>query len=185
MKKAVFCILVVSVVACSDSDSRNALDVGWSAFETGDYATALAALTEARDKQPDDPEIRSALGWTFMRLDMLAEAASEFETGASIANTPADLHAGRAFVLNAQKNYAASNASVTQALSLQPAWAFSHEPGLDHEDLAIMKAENHFVLGEFQDALTTVQTVNSSFIADVATDAGRGQLAAEIERLRS
>jgi tetratricopeptide (TPR) repeat protein len=185
MKKIWFYFLVVSVVACTDSDTRNVLDEGWSAFEAGDYASAVTVLTESRNKKPDDPEIRSALGWAFMRLDMLTEAESEFEAGALLINVPADLYAGRAFVLNAQKQYGASNTSISQALSLQPAWLFLHESGLDHEDLAILKAENHFVLGEFQDALTAVQTVNVSFTADVATDAGRGQLAAEIERLRN
>jgi tetratricopeptide (TPR) repeat protein len=185
MKRMWLCLIGMSVLSCADSDSRSPLDEGWSAFEAGDYTSAVTVLTEARNKKPDDPEIRSALGWALMRLDMLTEAESEFEAGALLINAPADLYAGRAFVLNAQKQYGASNTSISQALSLQPAWLFLHESGLDHEDLAILKAENHFVLGEFQDALTAVQTVNASFTADVATDAGRGQLAAEIERLRS
>ncbi|NUM80099.1 tetratricopeptide repeat protein [bacterium] len=184
MKRSLMVICFFYLTGCSGSDSPSALEKGWDAFSAGNYAEAITILTEAKNDNPQNAEIRAALGWALMRTDQLQSAESEFDAGAQLANPSADLFAGWAFVLNALKDHAASNESIAELTALDPNWIFTYDQKLTYQDLMILKAENHFLLGEFQSALAAVMTVNSSFSADVATDEGRGQLAAEIERLR-
>lgn len=184
MKNQVAIIFLLVLTACSGSDSPSALEKGWDAFSAGNYAEAVTILTQAKNDNPQNAEIRAALGWALMRTDQLQSAESEFDAGAQLANPSADLFAGWAFVLNALKDHVASNQRIDEVTALNPNWIFTYDQKLTYQDLMILKAENHFLLGEFQSALAAVMTVNSSFSADVATDEGRGQLAAEIERLR-
>lgn len=184
MKKLSTLFFLLLLTACSGSDSLNVLEKGWDAFSTGNYTQSVTILTEARNDDPQNVEIRTALGWALMRTDQLESAEEEFSAGAQLTGPSADLYAGWAFVLNALKNHASSNESITEATTLDPDWIFMYDQKLTHEDLTILKAENHFLLGEFSSALAAVVTVNPSFSANISTDAGRGQLAAEIERLR-
>jgi hypothetical protein len=87
--------------------------------------------------------------------------------------------------LNAQKNHSTSNSQVAQALAVDVDWSFPHDTSLDTDDLHVLKAENHFLLGEFPESLAEVQLLNAAFSADVMTSEGQSSLAAEIERLRS
>jgi len=185
MKKYFGIILICILSACSDTGSSDPLAEGWEAFANGDYTGAVDILTVARDKHPNDGNIRAALGWSFMRLDQLAEADAEFETGAVLASAPPDLYAGWSFVLNALKEHASSNDQIVQALAASPNWVFRYDSSLTYQDLQLLQAENYFVLGEFQLSLASVLEVNPGFTADVSTDDGKGHLAAEIERLRA
>ncbi len=94
------------------------------------------------------------------------------------------MFAGWAFVQNALKSYADSNTKASQALTQAPTWRFSHDSTLDASDLHILKAENYFLVGDFDNSLTEVKLLNPNFNADVSSSSGQADLAAEIERLK-
>ena len=109
-------------------------------------------------------------------------ASSEFAGASGKMNTTADLFAGGAFVLNAQKNYAQSNQKLDQALGIDASWNFAFGLALNANDLHLLKAQNHFLLGEFSESLSAVLVLNASFTGDVLTNEGRAALASATER---
>lgn len=161
------------------------IEQGWSAFRQGQYQIAVERFSEARSIEPSKSEAYSGLGWSLFRLDRLSEAIVEFSSGSGKDDPSADLFAGWAFVLNAQKDYSTSNSLVVQALTADVDWRFPHDTSLDADQLHVLKAENHFLLGEFSESLAEVQLLNAAFSADVTTSQGQSSLAAEIERLKS
>ena len=171
--------------ACGESKKTDYLETGWGAFSDGDYLQALSDLQTAKIKNPHDPEIRTALGWTYLRLDSVESADREFADGAQLGSAPVDLAAGWTFVLAAIHGYNASNVQAAQVLTADPNWVFAYAEGIDYLDIRIVKAENHYLLGEFASSLIEIKIVNPDFDADVSTVTGRIQLASEIEKLRA
>ncbi|MCB0834829.1 MAG: tetratricopeptide repeat protein [Bacteroidetes bacterium] len=160
------------------------MTTAWNAFESGNYEKAREILTQASEDRPLDAEIQSALGWVLLRMDSLDQASTLFQNASLLSNPTAELYAGLAFTLNALKQYDASNSSGSQALLLDDQWVFAYDANLDWQDLTLVMAENHFLLGEFSEALDAVLVLNPQFTADPQTVLGRGQLASEIERLK-
>lgn len=156
---------------------------GWAAFEQGDYFTAKDKFYDAKMKNPLEVEVYSGLGWSYFKLDSLEQAISEFNICYCLFDPTADIYAGWAFTLNAQKVYETSTEKAIAALGMDPDWEFSHGPW-DKNGLHLLKAENYFLVGLFSASLAEVKILNPSFNADVSTDLGRAELAAEIERLK-
>ena len=169
---------------------------GWSAFHSGDYQGAITRFEQAISMDSTQVEAFSGLGWSLSRLGELETADPVFARGSSKAGSAAlraDLFAGWAFLTNARadtsgtdlQSYLDSNSRAGQALTLAPAWSFSHIAGLDDQDLHLLRAANDFLLGEFTQSLTETRVLAPTFTADVATPDGRAALAAEIESLHS
>ncbi len=158
---------------------------GWQAFESKDFATAVSKFTDAKAKDPTKIEVYIGLGWSLFRQGNLNQADTEFAQGNTQAQATADLLAGWAFNLNAQKNFSLSNVRADQALALEPSWQFAHDPAISASDLHLLKAENYFLTGDFSKSLEEVKILNPAFEADLLTNAGLTALANEIERLKS
>jgi len=158
---------------------------GWAAFEQGQYLTARDRFDRAWEKNPLEVEVYNGLGWSYFKLDSLEQATRQFHICYCLFDTTADIAAGWAFVLNAQKHYEESNEKAVQALALNAAWAFTHALPLDVKDLRLLKAENYYLLGNFTQSLAEVKILNPAFpLTTVASDLDRAALAAEIERLK-
>lgn len=157
---------------------------GWAAFIARDYGTAIARFNEAKSLDAARTEVYTGLGWSHLKADDLDASQREFDSGSRRQSPSADLFAGWAFVLNALKNYSSSNLQINRVLSQASSWSFTHDTGLDVNDLRVLKAENHFLLGQFRDSLAEVQALNAGFTADVQTSDGLATLATEIERLK-
>lgn len=157
---------------------------GWAAFQSADYQSASDKFSEAITLNSEDAAGFTGLAWSLFRLDNLSRANTEFTGGSNALSPTADLFAGWAFVKNAQKDYTRSNQRADDALALNSSWAFTYDSSLSAADLHVLKAENHFLLGEFADSLTEVQILNPSFSADVSTNTGQAALAQEIENLK-
>lgn len=157
---------------------------GWNAFEAMNYPLAVDKFGKAKYIFPDSVEAHKGIGWSALQMDSLSLAASAFDSGSAAYFPDADLFAGWAFLLNVVKQYEASNQKIDLTLARDSLWVFTHRTSIDVADLYILKAENYFLIGEFENSLQTVQTLNPVFSTDVATSAGRAALAAEIERLK-
>ena len=161
------------------------IQAGWDAFAQKDYQTASQKFSDAKNLDTKRIAAYEGLGWSLLMLDDLNQASIEFAAGASEAEATADLYAGWAFVLNALKLYSLSNVRADQALELAPDWQFQYGLPLAARDLRVLKAENYFLIGEFQKALDEVRTINPGFNADINTNEGLAALAQEIENLRT
>mgnify|MGYP005725394243 CR=1 FL=1 len=161
------------------------IQLAWEAFEGKDFPTAVTHFKDAKNVNVNRTEAYTGLGWSYLQLDSLVSALNEFAICASLNDPQANLHAGWAFALNAQKEYEKSNEQADEALHLDANWAFGHGLSIGVIQLQLLKAENYFLLGLFLESLTQVQLVNSTFTADVATDEGKAALSAEIERLKT
>lgn len=160
---------------------------GWEKFSYGipsAYQNAIIKFNEAIEKDPDYAEPYSGIGWSNARLTNLAEAISYFNQCLSLNSNHVDAHAGLAFVYNARKNYDSAISSAKEALRINPNWIFVHDQSLSHSDLRLMLAESYFALGNFNECLSQVKILNSTFVANINTFDGRSALAEEIERLR-
>ncbi len=184
-KKLLLIGLSILGMSCTDVQEKTydeLINQGGSDLTSGAYQSALQAFTAARDKTPDRWEPNSGIGWSNFKLDNLTLAASSFSDGSAKAGAGADLYAGWGFVLNAGKDYAGSNAKAKAALDLDSNWTFTYGLGLSASDLHVMKAENYFALGLYTDSKVEVVILNPAFASvDVSTDAGRAELAKEIE----
>lgn len=158
---------------------------GWNTFIQGDYDGASAIFDQASVLDASLAEAYNGKGWCGLRSDELPAAASDFSSAAGKSGRSAAVFAGWAFVLNAQKSYAASNTQADSALARDPNWEFEHGLPYDAEYVHLVKAQNYFALLNYASSLAEVQILNVSFSADVNTVDGRAALAAEIERLRT
>lgn len=158
---------------------------GWIVFVQADYDSAFQIFDQASALDASLAEAYTGKGWCGLRTDQLSSAASDFSSAAGKNDRSATLFAGWAFVLNAQKSYAASNTQADSALARDPDWEFEHSLPYDAEYVHLVKAQNYFALSNYTASLAEVQILNSSFSADVATADGRAALSTEIERLRT
>ncbi|MFQ5824681.1 MAG: tetratricopeptide repeat protein [bacterium] len=180
--------LIVIFITCgggpTEPSYEELINDGWLAFSQSEYQNASDKFSEAKTKDPEEAVAYTGLGWSFLKLDNLIQANSEFSAGSAKNNASADLFAGWAFVLNARKNYTKSNTEANEALSLDPSWSFPYGLSLDVDDLHVLKAENYFLLGDFANSLTEVKILNPNFDVDITTREGQASLAKEIERLK-
>lgn len=187
--KLIAAAVCLGVMSCGSGSGKGDYDEliteGVALFESGDYAAALEAFEDARDADPDQAGAYSAIGWCNIQLSNITAASNAFSAGADKSNVPADLFAGWAFVLSAGKSYGPSNTEIGVALSMDPNWEFTYGLGLNVSDLRVLKASNHFVLGEFSQSLAEVKILDSGFNADVTTPAGLSLLSQKIENLKT
>ena len=191
-KKFIIYLMVLGIfmiIGCDEEEPTkpsytDLINEGWSSFTQGNYQAAFDNFAETKAMNETEAESYTGLGWSLMKLDNLSQASTEFNTGSTKSNVSADLHAGWAFVLNAQKEYMNSNTQTDEALSKDSNWSFSHGLSLNTDALHVLKAENYFALGEFSQSLAEVRMLNLSFDVDVTTSEGQAALAEEIERLK-
>ncbi len=181
---------LIGMVSCggdeaADTVYQELIDQGWVFFENAEYDSALSRFTAARDYNIQPAEAYTGRGWCYMKLDNLSSAAGEFTTASGGLNPTAELYAGWAFTLNAQKQYAQSNTQATEALLQSPNWIFPHGLNLNDDHLHLLKAENFFALGDYTGSLIEVKAIEPSFNADVSTSDGQAALADEIEILKT
>ncbi len=185
-------VSIAVLVGCDvDKDQDRITDPGqtiantWLIFGNGNYDSARTVFKDIINRYPDSTVAYSGLGWCEMQSDSLDAAATAFAGGSSKGNASADLYAGWAFVLNAQKKYAESNERILAALFKDSLWNFPYLLGLSHTDLELMRAQNFLLTGDYANALLAVNFLDPNFTADITTLAGRAALAAKIEELKS
>ncbi len=186
-----FVFLLVLFFACSKGPTggevsktpQDRVNEGWTAFESGDYSTAVVSFEEALEEDNTLWEAHHGLGWTLARLGNSGQAVNHFLN--AISQNPASLSAkaGLALIYNAQMQYNNSNQRSGEVLQMNAQWIFEHDNRVDWKDLVILRAENFFALGQFAESLEEVRKLNPGFSTDVSTTNGQADLAAEIERL--
>jgi len=185
--------ILILVPACKGDSKKDKepetfeeyIEAAWDAFADEDYDEAIEYFAEAIVLDNTVIDGYTGLGWSYLRDDQLDEGNQAFGDGALLNVLDADLFAGWAFLLNALKEYANSNLKANVALTANSEWQFENGFPLDVDDLYLLKADNFFMVGYFENSLVQVQMINPAFIIDFDSVEGQTELAAEIERLRA
>lgn len=194
LKKTVLWPVMLSVslmVACGgggDGDtSTELLNSGWTKFEAGDYSGALSDFNAAISENPDLGEAYTGLGWCNLNLDQLSAALTNFGLALSNGETN-DANAGKAFGdLNLGAYGDATDdvdAVVTITGNSATSYVFSHASGINQDDLLWIKARAHFLLGEYSDAQSVLDVLDSDNGLDPLDPSYVEDLANAIELLR-
>ncbi len=189
-------VIAISVLlsSCSGNSTTNPpttesasqlVNDGWQAFAGQDYNKALSKFTAALRLDATLVDGYNGAGWADVRLNLLANAVTEFNAGKSRDTTNVDIWAGLAFVNNAQKNYTASVADAQSVLQKNSHWFFERDTTVNISDVKVLLAEDYFSTASFDLSLAAAQSLDASFRADVSTLAGQAALAQEIEALRN
>ncbi|HMW31861.1 MAG TPA: tetratricopeptide repeat protein [bacterium] len=189
MKKYILCFLTLWVLSCGGDSGRSVsysetVERGATALNEGSYAEAIKHFSDALAMNADRPEAFAGLGWAYLFSDSVEASEAAFSDGSMLANPGADLQAGYAFLLGVKKNHASSNARIVSVLAAEPQWSLSYGLNIDYKDLYLLKAENHFLLGEYASSLTAVKQIQSAFNVNTNTAEGIAQLASKIESLK-
>ena len=196
--KYIYLLLLYFGLSACGSDSKvnkpivnytEQITAGWSEFANQNYSAAIEIFNSAKTMSPDSSYAYIGLGWAYFKNDQLYDAVNEFSDGYDKNDVnvivSADITAGWAFVLNAQKLYSESNNKIEEALFNNPDWSFSHGLVLNQNHLILLKAENFYLLGFFGESLSAIQELNPSFVKNILSSEGRAALALEIERLKA
>lgn len=176
------------IVACSEKNAtgfEDDLGKGWQEFENGNYSDALDIFKSLKNNNSNKVEVYVGLGWSYLGLEDIELANSEFNTGANLQKESIDLYAGYAVTLNILNIFDQSNEYVDKALTIKSDWEFIHWSYVSYLNLYLIKAENYFFLGNYDLSLSEVIKLSSDFYADITTYEGRASLALEIERLKT
>ncbi len=168
----------------SSPSDKEVLDFGWNNFVAGDYSAAKDNFNELITREALLADAHSGLGWSNTFLDLLQNAADEFNFALNTQPSDSlknDIYAGLSFVYDAL-NYPQECISATDNVATN--WQFAYKADLDFNDIILLRAINYYALGEFDNSLIEVQRLDQSFNTDVSTVEGRAALANKIEALK-
>jgi tetratricopeptide (TPR) repeat protein len=115
-----------AAAALDDSDPVVFNVLGACAFETGDYASALADADRALALRPAYPEAINNRANALLRLERPLESAEAFRAALRFTPHDPELHLNLGNALEALDQLPAALQSVEQALALQPRLAAAH-----------------------------------------------------------
>jgi Tfp pilus assembly protein PilF len=120
---------------------------GWGLFESHDFMDAKAKFSEAIAKDTAYPDAYNGRGWCNAFLDLEDEATSDFNAANVKGLSQADAYVGLAAIYVGDREFQSAIASAKTALSMDPAYRFSHETSIDYLDLHLILAQAYYGLG--------------------------------------
>lgn len=154
---------------------------GWALYEADDYGGAVGKFRAAIDMDANYADAYNGLGWSFGKMDSLQQSVDNFVHCIAKGMTTADPYAGRAPAyrdLGAGRYKHAITVADT-ALVKSASYAFSHRTSFDYRDLRVIKAQCHFQLKEYAQAVAEINALDGNTVDPNDPEA----IAAEIERL--
>ncbi len=191
---AALLVLSIGVIGCGDDDedddgvSGNPVELardGWDEFELLNWEAALELFDRSIAAGATSTDAFTGAGWASYMLGDL-EAATEYWNDGLDEDRPGDrldIKVGQAFVAYDGEHFTTCVSLIDEVLTTNPGYRFDHMEGVNELDLIWMMASSYLLTGDFDAALVQVQELNSTFDADLTTQAGRDALIAEIDRL--
>lgn len=102
----------------------------------------------------------SGIGWTTIKDINPASGTLAFEQALAIDPNNAEVLAGYAIHLHTIEEWQQSNNRATAALVQDPTWDFEHDNQTNYLDLRLLRAENYFVLADYQASLDEALALN-------------------------
>ena len=165
--------------------AQELIDQGWAKFATGNFTGASADFNAANGLTTDTTEAYLGLGWAELRRNNAGLAEKAFVTYLAKVSDSNDAKAGLALAYDAQDKFQNAISMAEEVLQSAPTWMFSHDPKINHLDLAYVLADSYYSIANFSQSLVTVQHYFNlpDFKPDINTDQGRTELANKIEEL--
>ncbi|MBD3373402.1 hypothetical protein GF406_00065 [candidate division KSB1 bacterium] len=138
----------------------------WSLYESGQTAEAIAIFLDITSRQTSAflSDAYNGLGWSYAAQDSMQKSIHYFDLAVSARTLFTEAHAGRGFVRLALKDYSGAIDDLTNVLSEQADFVFSHDSSIDFRDVSVALAEAYF----FRQNLEQAQM----FINRIAPDNG-------------
>ena len=158
---------------------------GWLRFEAGDYRVALSRFEEAARKRAGYGEAHNGIGWCCIWLDSLDAALGGFDTAISNGVMTGDPRAGKSVVYRdrAPLDLVAAIDWADSALTINPAYVFTHDTSFDWYDLRLIRAHSYFELALYHQAKAEVDILDPANTLDPASETFVEDLLAELRRL--
>jgi len=151
-----------SSVTATPNNETSLTQQGWTAWEAGDYASAGLLFEDALTFDLIHADAHNGLGWTALRQGDLSEAEDRFSSANNYGLTTQDARVGLlAIYRDAPGKLTLAMANGIFILQNDPAYVFSHDPGIDADLVRVMLAQVYFRLGEsyFAEAQLLMDTV--------------------------
>jgi tetratricopeptide (TPR) repeat protein len=156
---------------------------GWARFSEGDYDGALAKFEEAVSTDPGLGDGENGLGWAYLRLDSLGTALTHFDLAVAKGFVGADAQAGRCLLLNRMDEYRQSIFAGDAAIAVDPTFVLEADATVDVRDVRLAMAQSRLALGEYEEALEQITTIDSSIRINPNSATFVAELVAAIEEL--
>jgi tetratricopeptide (TPR) repeat protein len=191
---AVLLPMTLFLSSCGDDDDGGTIvgpiftaaelnELGWEAFDVGEYAEAVSYFQQSLDKSDGLQEARLGLGWGLTYTGEYSDAIATFDDLVSSGEYTTDAYAGQAAAALAT-DPALAISSAEAALELDEDYEFEKQPSFDFQDLQLIIAEAHFALAQYAEAQAQVDILNPGNDLDPEDPDYVTDLALEIERLR-
>jgi len=166
-------------------DAASLTAEGWTHYEQGEYDDAIGKFDAAVEADPSYADAYNGLGWSYGKLDSLAEALASFALCISNGETGPAPYAGQAPVLRDVDPPQFSNAitAASTALTKDSDFEFEHYEDFDWHDLHLIKAQCYFALTDYTQALAEVDILDPSNTIDLNASGFVTNLAEAIEDL--
>ena len=158
----------------------------WALFEAGQYGDALAKFVEALDLDDTYGDAYNGRGWTYAKMDSLAEALDEFQLAITHGLTTADPYAGRVPVYRdyeVDNHFTIAITSGESALGIAPRYEFDHDEDFDWKDLMVIIAHCCCADGDFETANAWVDSLPDGVPLDPESQSFKQDLLDHIEEL--
>jgi tetratricopeptide (TPR) repeat protein len=133
---------------------------GWQAFESGDYALAVAKFDSAGLSDPEFSEGLNGAGWSYGRLGEFDSSGVRFEAALGLDENFLEASAGGALAFHALNRFSESIAEANNLLNRDPNFVFSHDAAIDALDIRITLAQSYFSIAQFDSAANQMDIID-------------------------
>ena len=139
-----------------ESTAEEFIAMGWMNFESGLYQDAIGDFNDAVIKDPSALEAYSGLGWSYIRIDSIENAESNFLTALNENYAGVELLAGLSAISLAWGQYLDAIEYAESVISANSAWVFEHDSSIDYKDIWLLAAIAHFHEGELDEVESAI-----------------------------
>lgn len=159
-------------------------DLGWLAFERGDFAEAEANFQSALGTDSSFTEALNGAGWSLMNLGRLSAADSAFSDALAGGLETADPHAGAAVIRRDLEpaDFSGAIFSARDALAIEPRYVFDHDQSFDWNDLRLIIGQAAWELGSYDTVNDQIDSLGGN-VQDNTSPTFPAELLQELERL--
>jgi len=158
MRKNLWALALLTLLSCGavtgpGEERDNLLGRAWSHFEIEDYQTALNLFNQVISSSGVSAEAYMGAGFCKLRLRQLQGAVNYFNQSLNSEPGNLDSRVGRLFTLR-ESNQVDFQEIIDEAHNIlhdSPGYIFSHDPGLNHQDLHLLAGQCSFYLGNLDD----------------------------------
>ena len=199
--KKIYIILVVCLIftACSKNPAKSKISDlsnkelykrGWEYYLTNDYANSVKYFNVLSNRPEFYLEGYQGLAWNYLKLNQPLNAKLYFnrffdqdslDLVLPSDSTYLDAKVGLAF---SHQILGEHQSVISNTSSINAGWVFSHDSGLNYEDVVLCRAVSYYQLKQYSEALLMVKILDADFEADISFLEGRIALAQKIEELK-